>query len=206
MPRSPGSTVGLPGFSWDDKLRNYVDNDTGRMVKRSDITDLLRDTTKASEDRMAQLGSKFANNDISPRAFYEAMQQEIKLATNTNAALAKGGWAQLTQADRDANEAQIRQEYARLWQFARDKQDGLLSPAQIEARANLYANSTYSRYWEITTEEQRERGMTQERLVTMGDDRVCEECQGEAANGWVMIGTYNPPIHPGCRCDVEYNK
>lgn len=206
MPRQPGSAVGLPGYSWDDKLHNYVNDDTGRMIKRSEVGDLLRETTKAAEDRMGELGRLFANDQISPRAFYEAMQEEIKLATNTNAALAKGGWAQLTQADRDANETQIRQEYARLWQFARDKQDGLLTPAQIEARANLYTNTTYSRYWEIMTEQERLRGMTQERLVTVGDDKVCEECTGEAANGWVMIGMYNPPIHPGCRCDVEYSK
>jgi hypothetical protein len=176
------------------------------MVKRSDITDLLRDMTKASEDRIAQLGDRFANNAISPRAFYEAMQQEIKIGTNANAALARGGWAQLTQADLDANKERLQQEYARLWQFAREKQDGLLSPAQIEARANLYANSTYSRYWEITTEEQQARGMTQERLVTVGDDRVCEECQEESGKGWQPIGTYNPPIHAGCRCDLEYSK
>ena len=206
MPRNPGSSVGLPGYSWDDKLRNYVNSDTGRMIKRSEVGDLLRETTKATEDRMTELGRLFANDTISPRAFYEAMQEEVKLATNTNAALAKGGWAQLTQADRDANETQIRQEYARLWQFARDKQDGLLSPAQIEARANLYTNTTYSRYWEIVTEQERLAGMTQEQLVTVGDDRVCVECADAEARGFVPIGTFNPPIHPGCRCDVEYSK
>jgi len=206
MPRQPGSTVGLPGYSWDDRLRNYVDNDTGRMVKRSDITDLLRDMTKASEDRISEYGRLAADGSMSPRAFYEAMQQEIKLATNTNAALAKGGWAQMTQADWGANGAQLRQEYAYLRNFAGEIAAGNLTPAQIAARANLYANSTYSRYWEITTEEQRQRGMTQERLVTMGDDKVCEICQDEASKGWQPIGTYIPPIHPGCRCDVEYDK
>lgn len=206
MPRQPGSTVGLPGYGWDDKLRNYVDLDTGRMVKRSDITDLLRDVTKSSEDKMAALGRMAADGEMSPRKFYEAMQQEIKLATNANAALAKGGWAQLTQADIDATENKIRQEYANLWSFARDIKDGDLTPAQIEARAALYANSTYERYWQITTEEQMAKGMVQERLVTVGDERVCEECMDEASKGYVMIGTYYPPIHPGCRCDVEYSK
>lgn len=206
MPRQPGSTVGLPGYSWDERLRNYVSSDTGRMVKRSDVTDLLRDMTKASEERMSELGRLFANDAISPRRFYEQMQDEIKLATNTNASLAKGGWAQLTDDDRRRNEDKIRDENAKLWQFARDKQDGLLSPAQIEARANLYANSTYSRYWEIRTEQERQAGMVQEKLVTMGDSRVCEECMAEAGRGLMPIGTFNPPIHPGCRCDVEYSK
>lgn len=206
MPRQSGSTYGLPGYSWDDRLRNYVDNDSGLMVKRSEITDQLREVTKEHERQIADYARMAANGDMTPRQFYEAMQEEIKLATNANAALAKGGWAQLTDVDIRANEDQIRAENARLWQFAREIKDGELKPAAIEARANLYANSTYSRYWEITSEQQRERGMTQERLVTMGDDRVCEECQGEAGKGWQPIGTYIPPIHAGCRCDVEYSK
>ena len=74
MPRSPGSSVGLPGYSWDKALHNYVNNDTGRMVKRSEIGDLLRDVTKATEDRMAQLGAWAADGSMSPRRFYEAMQ------------------------------------------------------------------------------------------------------------------------------------
>lgn len=206
MPRQPGSAVGLPGYSWDDRLRNYVSNDTGRMIKRSDVTDLLRDMTKASENRISDLGKWAADNSITPRQFYEAMQQEIKLATNANAALAKGGWAQMTPQDWGANGYQLRQEYANLRNFANEIAAGNLSPAQIEARANLYANSTYSRYWEIRTEQERQAGITQEKLVTMGDDRVCEFCQGEAGRGLVPIGTHNPPIHAGCRCDVEYSK
>lgn len=206
MPRSPGSSVGLPGYSWDKALHNYVNNDTGRMVKRSEIGDLLRDVTKATEDRMAQLGAWAADGSMSPRRFYEAMQQEVKLATNTNAALAKGGWAQMTPADWGANGAQLRQEYANLRNFANEIAAGNLSPAQIEARAALYTNTTYSRYWEIMTEQEKLAGMTQEQLVTVGDDRVCVECADAEARGQVPIGTFNPPIHPGCRCDVEYSK
>lgn len=206
MPRQPGSTYGLPGYSWDDRLNNYINNDTGRMVKRTEITDQLRDVTKEHERQIGNYGRMAANGEMTPRQFYEAMQQEIKLATNANAALAKGGWAQLTQADRDATTAKLNDENARLWQFAREIKDGDLTPAQIEARANLYANSTYERYWQITSEQQQARGMTQERLVTMGDDKVCEVCQDEAGKGWVPIGTYIPPIHAGCRCDVEYDK
>jgi hypothetical protein len=176
------------------------------MVKRGEVTDLLRDMTKASEERIGDFGRLAANGSISPRQFYEAMQQEIKLATNTNAALAKGGWAQMTQADWGANGYQLRQEYANLRNFANEIAAGNLSPAQIEARANLYANSTYSRYWEIRTEQERQAGMVQEKLVTMGDSRVCEECMAEAGRGLMPIGTFNPPIHPGCRCDVEYSK
>jgi hypothetical protein len=206
MPRSPGSAVGLPGYSWDTKLHNYVDNDTGRMIKRSDIGDLLREVTKGSEERLAGYAGLVNNGALSPADFFRVMQEDIKLQTNVNAALAKGGWAQMTPADWGANGAQLRQEYANLRNFANEIAAGNLSPAQIEARAALYTNTTYSRYWEIMTEQEKLAGMTQERLVTVGDEKVCEECQGEASRGWVEIGTYNPPIHAGCRCDVEYSK
>lgn len=206
MPKQPGNTVGLPGYAWDDKLRNYVNLDTGRMIKRSEVGDLLREVTKGSEERLAGYARLVNSGALSPADFFRAMQEDIKLQTNVNAALAKGGWAQMTPADWGANGAHLRQEYANLRNFASEIAAGNLSPAQIEARAALYTNTTYSRYWKIMTEQERLRGMTQERLVTVGDEKVCEECQGEADKGFVPIGAYNPPIHPGCRCDVEYSK
>ncbi len=101
----------------------------------------------------------------------------------------------MTHADPDANDAQFSQEYARLLQFGETRRR-VLSPAQIEARAALYTNTTYSRYWEIMTEQEKLAGMTQEQLVTVGDDRVCVECADAEARGMVPIGTFNPPIHP----------
>ncbi len=206
MPRSPGSSVGLPGYSWDKALHNYVNNDTGRMVKRSEIGDLLREVTKGSEERLAGYARLVNNGALSPADFFRAMQEDIKLQTNVNAALAKGGWAQMTPADWGANGAQLRQESANLRNFANEIAAGNLSPAQIEARAALYTNTTYSRYWEIMTEQEKLAGMTQEGLVTVGDDRVCIACADAEARGMLPIGTFNPPIHPGCRCDVEYSK
>lgn len=204
MPKQTGSSVGLPGYAWNDKLHNYVDGSTGRMVKRNDINDLLREVTQGSEKRLQNYGMMAADAQMTPRQFYEAMQQEIKLLTNSNAALAKGGWAQMTPADWGRNGYQLRQEYANLRQFAQEIADGTLSGAQIEARAKLYANTTYARYWEIRTEQETAAGKQEERLVTSKDDRVCEECLAQEAMGWQPIGSYNPPIHAGCRCDVEY--
>ena len=57
---------------------------------------------------------------LSPADFLRAMQEDIKLQTNTNAALAKGGWAQMTPSDWGSNGAQLRQEYANLRNFANE--------------------------------------------------------------------------------------
>lgn len=50
------------------------------------------------------------------------------------------------------------------------------------------------------------------RLITMDDDRVCEICLGDAAQGWLPAdqnyesGHMYPPIHPNCRCYEEGRK
>jgi hypothetical protein len=49
------------------------------------------------------------------------------------------------------------------------------------------------------------------RSMTVGDDRVCDDCDDNAADGWIPIneafsgsGTEDVPHHFGCRCSVEY--
>lgn len=111
------------------------------MVKRSEIGDLLRDVTKATEDRMAQLGAWVADGSMSPRRFYEAMQQEVKLATNVNAALAKGGWAQMTPGQLwGAKRCATAKNTPTCATLRTRLQRATFRRAQIEARAALLTN------------------------------------------------------------------
>jgi hypothetical protein len=54
-------------------------------------------------------------------------------------------------------------------------------------------------------------GAMEKMSETVGDDRVCDECDTNAADGWIGINdrfsgsdTEDVPHHPGCRCDVVY--
>lgn len=174
------------------------------MVKRQAIQDLLRTVVAGSERRLGLLGSLYADGTLTGRQFYELMAREVKLGTNVATALAKGGWQNVTQTEWGANGAQCRAEYGRLREFVRAVENGELSAAQIEARAKLYANTAYGRYWEIEQAAQRARGKTKMRILTVGDDRVCPECVAEEARGWQAIGNWQVPLHAGCRCDEEY--
>ena len=46
--------------------------------------------------------------------------------------------------------------------------------------------------------------------ITVGDDRVSDECQACEAQGWIGVdetfssGEDHPPNHPGCRCALSY--
>ena len=204
MPRRGLEEVGLPGYAWEARASRYTDKKTGRFVAKQDVQNLLRDVTQGAEDRMGTYGELYARNDITSRQFYELMQREIRLTTNASTALARGGIHNVSQADWGRNGARCRREYNYLREFIVQAENGELSEGQISARARLYANEAYGRYWEIETQMQREAGAQWERLVTVGDDRVCEECVGIERQGWLVIGAIELPIHPGCRCDKEF--
>jgi len=208
--RLSGRRVGLPGYEWSQRLGNgtgrYRNLSTGRIVANSDIENLLRDRVAQAERQMQTWAEQYARGDMTGRTFYELMQREIKLTTNANAALAKGGWAQMTPADWGANGAHLRKEYGYLRDFVAAVERGELTQAQIAARAASYSNNTYARYWQIKNQIGKEHGRTQKRLITVGDDRVCPVCRDMAGDGWIDInnGSYDPPVHPACRCGLEY--
>lgn len=203
--RRPGQSVGLLSYAWDDRLRNYVDLSTGRMVKRELITDLLRTVIAGAERRMGLLGELVAQGQITPRQFYELMAREIKLATNVSAALASGGWQNVSFSAWGRNGALIRAEYGYLRGFVQEIGLGGLSEAQIIARAKLYGNTAYGRFWEIEQAGQQARGMRLMKLLPRMDDRTCPVCIAEAKRGWQPVGTWIIPLHPACRCDALYS-
>lgn len=201
--RRAGEAVGLPGYAWDSRLHNYVNLSTGRMVSRREVHDLLRDVVESAQQAMMTFGRLAGEGQMTPREFYEAMKTTVRQAYNAAAALSKGGWAQMTPADWGANGRLLRDEYQRLRNFAQDLADGKLSPAQAQARAALYGDSAYGRYWAMEDARRLALGGS-ERLITVGDDRVCPICLKIEARGWQPLGTTKVPVHPACRCDKEY--
>lgn len=212
LARRSGAAVGLPGYAWDDRARRYVNLATGRYTAQGDINDLLRSVTLRASDTMAALAQNVSAGKLTTREFYEAMQLTLRQAYNANAALARGGWQQMTQADWGRNGHQLRTQYELLRSFCRDIEDGRLtltqrplSEAQIVARARLYADSAYGRYWQVMDERARSAGLAEGRTNTAGDDRVCQVCRTQQAKGWQALASFAPPLyHGGCRCDAEY--
>jgi len=199
-----GSPVGLPGYYWDKRLHNYVEQRTRRMVKRETVNGLLRQVADGSAGRLEGLAQAFAEGKLTGAQFYKAAQLEIKHATNACAALAKGGWDRMTLSDWGANGAYLRQQYQHLRDFARDIAAKLPSSAQLIARARSYADAAFGRFWHIRQTVERLRGRRTMRVRTRGDDRVCTTCRDYERQGWQPIGTFHVPVHIGCRCDEEY--
>ena len=139
----------------------------------------------------------------------DAFAVELRRATSQMYALGRGGWTQMTAADRTAVTERLKSEYGYLQQFAKDIQSGDLSEAQIADRMNKYGNHLKSAYWEGQTVAKTDAGYTQERRILGATDKHCADCPGYADEGWVDIGELPEPgdaceCGSNCLCQKEY--
>lgn len=85
---------------------------------------------------------------------------------------------------------------------------GELTPAQIEANAQLYANHLQSSYWTARTDIAEQEGATHEARQTQPAEH-CDDCLGYEAQGIVPIGTLPAPgfdsvCRANCQCIKIY--
>ena len=103
--------------------------------------------------------------------------------------------------------ARIQEQYEYLDGFASDiqeKDEEELSLIAIIARAALYAAPAWGTFELVIRNNAVREGETEARLITMGDDRVCDLCLAVEARGWMPIEDMPMDLHQGCRCDREY--
>lgn len=171
------------------------------------LPDALIALAEAQREAMGNLARAVANG--SPvDVWFDAMQHQVKRAHVQAAVIGRGDRAAMTQEAWGRVGRRIRGEYEALRGFAQDIADGNLSPAQIEARAQLYANHTQMSYWDGSRVAQREQGLTEERRI-INPGETCPDCESYAAQGWQPIGTLPPPgvdseCRSNCNCSMEY--
>ena len=106
--------------------------------------------------------------------------------------------------------ARIQEQYGYLDGFAAaiqagdEEEDGGLSVAAIIARAALYAGAAAVTFWLVVQGQEAAAGKTEARLITKGDNLVCDACLDVEARGWMPIGEMPMDLHIGCRCRREY--
>jgi SPP1 gp7 family putative phage head morphogenesis protein len=87
----------------------------------------------------------------------------------------------------------------------RDEFDAL-SKAKAEQIAETEWNRAAS---QATLNAYQKQGVERVVWITLGDSRVCEICENNAADGEIAIGSaffsgdQAPPAHPSCRCSLS---
>lgn len=197
-------------FGWNETAGRYVDLSTGRFVRFSDVRDALDVVMDASAIRMNNITQQLVDGNVSLAEWQSGMMEQIKIAHTAAGASARGGWAQMSQADWGATGRMIRSQYEKLQGFAEQIADGTqLLNGHALMRADLYADAPRGTFEEMRRRYERlSNGMQFERRI-LGEADHCDDCLDAADEGWQPIGTL-PAIGDSvcltrCHCTFEYS-
>jgi hypothetical protein len=191
---------------WSEALQRYV-TEEGKVVAPRAARAVLDETLASGAEEAKRLLRQVRSGDISIGEWQRRMQRLIKNAHLTSAAVAQGGFDQLsTQAQREVEETLSRQ-FERLVQFARQIEDGLPLDGLALQRAGGYVEAARTTYERVRLRGMEEAGFAEERNVLDPGAESCEQCLTLTAAGWRPIGSMPPPGERtclyNCRCHLE---
>lgn len=201
-----------PTYTWSARSQRYRSLATGRYVSRATVRRALDTALARSQVDILRLGRDLQAGRLTLAEWQVATARQLKAAHLASAAAARGGWAQMTQADYGRVGHRLRDEYAYLSRLAGQIADGTQAlDGRLLTRLTLYAQGPRGTYHEQERAGMREAGYTEERNILGGADH-CAGCQAETARGWVRIGRGGiVPIGQrqclaNCRCSIAYRR
>lgn len=199
------------GYGWNEVAHRYYDAETGRFVPQSEIRNALENLIDQSGLNMNALTQSLQDGKISLADWQTGMMREIKLTHTASAALANGGWRQMTQADWGATGQLIREQYDYLRNFAKEIADGTQPlDGRMLVRADMYADASNGTFWEIDKRSHLQDGYDIGRRVLESGADHCDDCLEYASEGWMPIEEIpeigNSQCLTRCRCEIEYRR
>lgn len=196
----------MPSFTWAPAASRYRDV-RGRFVPTERVRASLDTVLDGASERMRLLTRQVAAGELSVAEWQTRFMAEAKQAHVAAGVAMRGGTQQMSQADYGAIGQRVRGEYAYVRRFAADLAAGTMTPAQAEARAELYGHAARMTGRAMEGRLARQRGAVEERRILAVADH-CATCLSEAARGWQPIGTLRPIGDTECRsndrCHLEY--
>jgi hypothetical protein len=197
-----------PAYGWNVKSGRYVNLSTGRFVSADDVRRALNTALDQATIEAQRLSRDLMNKRISLAEWQIGMAKQIKNAHHASAALAKGGWAQMTAKDNGALGPVVKAQYGYLAAFAEQIATGEQKlDGTFLRRVALYTQAPRGTYHAIEERGMQAQGKTECRNV-LGPADHCDGCLTETAKGWVPIGALVPIgsrlCLSNCRCRLEY--
>jgi hypothetical protein len=202
-------------FLWDAKRGKFISTKTGRVIRADTLRKWVIAAADKYEERLANLaknvtpGPIAAAGEITQREFQVTMQKEIVKAESAMASSAIGGLKQMKAPEWQRVAIQIRKQQTALVGFGTDIVQTKLSPAEIAARARLYARAIYATHMNEMTVNKQSMGAKFARRILHQGAIHCEDCPPLAKLGWVPIEDLVPigdtACIVNCRCAIEYS-
>ena len=193
-----------PAYTWNERSQRYRNSATGRFVPREQVRQALDIALDRSRNEVARLSRELVNGRINLADWQTSVAREVKSMHMASAALAKGGWAQMTPRDFGLVGSIVKQEYGHLAAFAAQVKSGEQKlDGTLLRRANMYALAPTGTYEETARRGMAEQGKTEEQRI-LGSADHCDDCVRAADGQWHPLGTL-PRIGQSvcmtnCRC------
>ena len=195
-------------YRWNEVAGRYI-NQSGDFVSFAEVRRYLDEVLDRHERKTLSLSTSLREGSINVQQWQSGMKDSLKDLHLVSGALARGGWAQMSQSDYGRVGSQLRFQYQRLARFATQIERGLPLDGRFRRRVELYAQSGRVSYTAALRQEMALRGYTEEKSVLAKADH-CSECVAEADKGWVPIGTLvnigERICKSNCRCHFEFRE
>lgn len=175
-----------PLFRWDRAAGRYR-GPSGAFIPYARVRGYLDSALESAGKRMDTLANQLRAGQIDIVTWEVRMRREVKIVSTYSGAVAKGGWAQMTEADLGRVGRYVQDQYKYLRGFARDAMTGKQPlNGTVNARSKLYAEAGRPLYHLMEKAEMKVRGNTERRSLRHSRDS-CAGCVEAAARGWLPI-------------------
>jgi hypothetical protein len=193
-------------FLWNEQAERYRGTD-GRFVSRSAVRATLDVVLDKQMARVAGLSEQLVSGDVGLPSWRREMVQAIKTAHLEGAAVARGGWAAMSQGDYEWTGQRVRSQLGYLQRFHDDLAAGIAPmDGTVASRSEMYVESGRSTQRAMEGRMATTRGEDLEHNV-LGSERPCSDCEAQSGAGWVPIGSLTPVGERTClsRCHCHMN-
>ncbi|MEO6810626.1 MAG: hypothetical protein ABI353_16035, partial [Isosphaeraceae bacterium] len=185
------------GYTWNTGSRRYH-SANGQFVPQAKIRQALENVAEtASLDADAATRALQAG-EINTVEWAIRVKASIKAAHTANAAVAAGGWRQLTQSDLGTLGSRLRRVYADLDALEREIGAGAPVDHRTLQRVRHHIGWSVGTHEAIQRKRAAKAGATEEKRI-LGGKNHCDQCLDYAALGWRPIG-FLPGIGEDCAC------
>ena len=189
----------------------YLSPVTGTIVSYLVVRKTLDDILLTSAYGMTEPTKRLVNGDITIDEWQSEMQKQILYVQIMAAVAARGGLAQMTDADWAALQDRVKSQYEYLDKFAEEiKSKKTALTLALLARAALYADAGIAGFEQARANIQGQSGSTEERYILDPDAIHCDGCIERAGEQWQPLGKLPPLGDEPCgvrdRCTKQYRK
>jgi len=173
----------MPRWAYDDRIHNYRDLDSGRILSRRKALVWTSDFLEETGEDAVTVANLLIDGALNVGDWHQRMRDLIKSTYISEYMAGRGGLNQMTPRDWGILGYDIRDQYQYLDNFAQQIANGELTPGEIRRRASMYISGAHQMYERGKTEA---RGMP--RLPAYPADGN-QECLTNDRCTWKIVRT-----------------